>query len=120
MPQNALAATVSVTPAGQQAPQYLDSYQNINVVASPSKTVLNISAAAVVKAAPGLIGRVNVITAGSAAGTVNDCLTTGAAATANAVATIPNTVGSYPIEMYTSTGIVVVPGSGQVLTISYD
>lgn len=49
-----------------------------------ASAALNVTAAAVLKAAPGVCVRISVITAGSA-GTlaINDCTTTGAAATAN-------------------------------------
>lgn len=80
---------------------------------------LNIAAATVVKSGPGRVARVSVITAGSAAGTVNDCATTGAAATANQIATIPNAVGHYTIDFPFNAGLVVVPGTGQVLAVSF-
>ena len=120
MPQNALQATVSVNPAGQQAPQVIDAYSNVNVVPNPAKTLLNITTATVVKGSAGLIGRVWVNTAGSTAGTLSDCATTGAVAAANLIATLPNTVGPYAIEFYAAVGIVVTPGTGQVVSISFD
>lgn len=79
----------------------------------------NITAATVIKAAPGRVFRVNVQVAGSTTGTVNDCLTTGAAAIANQVAVIPDTVGPLLLEWPCATGIVVVPGTGQTLSVSY-
>ena len=82
-------------------------------------TALNITSAKVLKAAPGAVLVVTVVVAGSTPGTVNDCTTTGAAAAANQVATIPNTVGSYAINFPCLAGIVVVPGSGQTLAVSY-
>lgn len=120
MPQNAMAATVSVNPSGQQAPQVIDAFQNVNVVANPAKTMLNITAATVVKAAPGLIGRVFVNTAGSTVGSLSDAATTGAIAAANLISALPNTVGPLTIEAYTANGIVITPGTGQVLSITYD
>lgn len=83
-------------------------------------TWLDISAATVVKATSGVIVMVNVITAGTGAGTVNDVATTGGAAVTNQVATIPDVVGSYAVNMPCATGIVVVPGSGQVVSVSFD
>lgn len=88
-------------------------------VGSGMDTRLNITAATVVKAAPGRVARVSVIVAGSAAGSVNNALTTGAAAASNQLFVVPNTAGSYVIDMYCSTGIVVVPGTGQTLAVSY-
>lgn len=82
-------------------------------------SALNKSADAVIKATAGRVVRVNVVTAGSAAGAIHDCATTGAAAASNKVATIPNTVGSYEIDFPCSTGIVYKVGTGQVVSISY-
>jgi len=79
----------------------------------------NITAATVVKAAPGRLGLVSVIVAGSAVGTVNDVLTTGAAAVANQIGTIPNTVGTYTFNWPCAVGIIVVPGTGQTVAVSY-
>lgn len=80
---------------------------------------LDITAATVVKATPGRLIRVSVLVAGSATGTVNDCATTGAAATANEVFVIPETVGVYTLEWPCLVGIVIVPGTGQTISVSY-
>jgi len=89
------------------------------VVAKGLNSVKNITTATVIKAVPGRIAKVSVLVAGSGAGSVNDCATTGAAATANELAVIPQTVGVFDIDMPCSTGIVVVPGTGQTLAVSY-
>lgn len=84
-----------------------------------SSVSFNITAPTVVKASPGRVAKVSVIVAGSTAGTINDVLTTGAAGVANQLATIPETVGLYDIDMPTSRGIVVVPGTGMTVAVSY-
>ena len=84
-----------------------------------SSAVLNITAATVVKASVGICYRVSVIVAGSATGTVNDVATTGGVAAANQFGTIPTTVGTYVFEWPCGTGIVVVPGTGQTLAVSF-
>lgn len=118
MPQNPLAATVAVNGSGVQKPLLVDSgNRQVNVEAT-SRT-LNITAATVVKASAGYVAKVSVIVAGSAAGTLNDCATTGAAAVSNQIATIPTTAGVYSIAFPATTGIVVVPGTGQTLAISF-
>lgn len=80
---------------------------------------LNITAATVVKASPGTVWTVVVTTAGTTAGSVNDAATTGTAAAANLVFSIPNTVGAYELTFPCFTGIVVTPGTGQVLSVSF-
>jgi hypothetical protein len=85
-----------------------------------NRSALNITANTVVKASPGFVVRISVIATSSTAGSIHDVLTVGAAATANEIAVIPATVGTYSIEFPASTGIVVKPGSGQTVAISYN
>jgi len=118
MPQGPLAATVAVNASGVQTPILADSRKAVATVHAISSR-LNITSATVVKASAGYVARMNVIVAGSAPGTLNDVLTTGAAAAANQIAVLPNTVGTYTIEFPANTGIVVVPGTGQTIAISY-
>lgn len=83
-------------------------------------STLDVVSSQVIKASPGRSYTVSVITAGSTAGTLNDCTTTGAAATSNQVGTLPNTVGTYYFHGFPhSSGIVLIPGTSQVLAISY-
>jgi hypothetical protein len=84
-----------------------------------TRAELDITAAIVVKNAPGICCKVSVLVAGSAAGTVNDASTTGSAAVTNQFGTIPNTVGTYEFNWPCGTGIVVVPGTGQTLAVSF-
>ena len=92
---------------------------------------LNITAAKVIKtpADSGAVGgtqgcgrivRVQVLIAGTTAGTVNDCAATGTAAIANQVGVIPNSIGSYLIDMACSNGICIVPGTGMQVSASFD
>lgn len=82
-------------------------------------STLNITVATVIKAAPGRMVRISVIVAGSAVGSVNDVATTGAAAVGNQIWVIPNAVGMTTIEWPCLVGIVVVPGTGQTLAVSF-
>jgi hypothetical protein len=84
-----------------------------------SLSSLNISAATVVKARPGTLFRVSVTTAGSAAGAVYDAATTGGNVAANLVAAIPDAAGVIELEWPVANGILIVPGTGQVLSVSY-
>ena len=81
----------------------------------------NVSTASVIKNSPGRVIRVSVITAGSTAGTINDCTTTGAAAATNQIGSIPNTAGTVLyLDWPTTAGLVVVPGTGQVVAVNWD
>lgn len=80
---------------------------------------LNVTAATVVKATPGTVFTVSVTTAGSAAGAVYDAAATSGNTAANLVATLPNTVGVYSLTFPCSKGILVVPGTAQVVSVAY-
>ena len=118
-PQGAYVATRAVGSSNVASPLKVDSTLNL-LVGKGISTALNLSASTVVKATPGRVCKVNVITAGSAPGTINDCATTGAIATSNQVATIPNTVGQYDIDFPCLVGITYGLGTGQVVAISYN
>lgn len=77
----------------------------------------DISAATLVQSGQGRIVRVSVTTAGTTLGSVYDGGTS--AATTLKVYSIPNTLGVYEVSIPVNYGIVVTPGSGQVVTVSY-
>jgi len=89
------------------------------LTAQGQKTFFNITTTTVVKATSGRIAKISVVTAGSGAGSIYDAASTGAAGAANEVAVIPATAGVLNIDFPVSNGIVVTPGSGQVLAICY-
>lgn len=76
-----------------------------------------LSAPTLVKPTAGRVCSVSVIVAGSANGTIYD--TTSISAPVNPVYKIPNTVGLTVVNMPMAIGIVVVPGTGQTVTVSY-
>ena len=90
-----------------------------NITEGGLSSALNITAATVVKAAKGRLVRINVVVAGSAAGTANDCATTGAVAAANEICAIPNTVGQITLYWPCNTGICITPGTGMTVAVSY-
>lgn len=66
------------------------------------------------------IARVQVLVAGSTPGSVNDASAIGSASAANQVFVIPNVVGAYSVDFPCLSGIVVTPGTGQTVAVSYD
>jgi hypothetical protein len=76
-----------------------------------------LTAATVVKASAGRVCRVSVIVAGSAAGNIYDSAVTGV--TTKPLYVIPNTVGVYDVRLPASFGILVAPGTGQTVTVSW-
>lgn len=71
------------------------------------------------KIAYGWVGKISVIVAGSTTGTIYDAASASLAGTGNRLAIIPNTVGIYTINMPVNDGIVVTPGTGMVVAMSY-
>jgi len=78
-----------------------------------------VSAQSVVSANPGRLCVVTVIAPGSASGTIYDASTTATAVAGRRLWTIPQTAGTYPIGLPVEYGIVVTPGTGQVVAVGY-
>lgn len=77
----------------------------------------NITSATLVKTGVGRVAMVSIISGGSVAGQIYD--TNSTSSTANPIFTIPTTLGVIFLNMPVSNGIVVKPGTGQAVTISY-
>jgi hypothetical protein len=126
MPQGPLQANVAVNQSTlKSAPLQIDGSGNL-LVGNGSNNKLNVSAATVIKATAGRVCTVNVLTAATA-GTfgVYDTNTTGSAAISNAV--YPQFTSAWPaagtvikIDFPCLTGIVVNPGTGGVVSVSFD
>ena len=109
----------------------VDTTTNILLVSrGGASSKLNATAAVVLKATPGRVGKVIVVAPGSTSGafTLNDCATTGAATTANTVWTLAyngtaNVAGAmFELDFPVTVGLVLsaVPGGGSPqLSISF-
>lgn len=78
-----------------------------------------VTGATLVIAGTGKILNFCVTVAGTANGTINDAATTGAAAAANVLAATPNTVGVTECDLMFTDGIVISPGTGQSVNVTY-
>jgi hypothetical protein len=87
----------------------------INVQGASSLSA--ISTTTLVKNTGGRVAVVSITTAGSATGSIYD--SNSISSLNNKIYVIPNTVGVVTVNLPTNYGIVVAPGTGQVLTISY-
>ncbi len=76
-----------------------------------------ISAATLVSTGQGRLVRVSVITAGTTVGIAYDANV--ATANTKPIFTIRNVVGVTDVNIPTNNGIVIAPGTGQVVTVSY-
>lgn len=113
------ATSLSAT-AFKAAPQ-LASADGALLTGKGLKTALNkVAGASVVQAGVGRVAKVYVNTAPSGGTTqINDCATTGAAAAANLVCVIPNTVGIYDVDVPIGVGLCLTVGTAGVVSISY-
>lgn len=82
-----------------------------------ARILQNITSAAVVNNAAGRLAVVTVTTAGTTTGIIYDADATGI--TTRPIYIIPNTVGVVFVNLPVVYGIVVVPGTGQAVTVSY-
>ena len=92
-----------------------------------SRVSFNITTPTVVKTGPGIVFRIFVINDPTADGSVNDVATTGGAAVSNQICAIPiNNMGGatspYVIDVIAPfyTGLVINPGTGGVVSVSYE
>jgi hypothetical protein len=87
-------------------------------------TILNVVAATVVKAAPGRVGKAQIIVAGSAAGGVYDCLTTAQCTVSTQICSLPpvatTQISAIPVDMMAQVGICILPGTGQTVSLSFE
>lgn len=84
-----------------------------------TKSTLNITAATLIKLGAGRCFTITVVVAGSGVGTINDIGTIGGAAAANQFYTTPTAVGSLKASWPFFVGLVVVPGTGQTIAVSW-
>ena len=88
-------------------------------ISAAQSSLVDITIDTVVKTGSGRLGKVSVVVAGSAVGTVHDCATTGAASAANQIGTVPNTVGTTDFDWPVTDGLVIKIGTAQTLAVSY-
>ena len=77
-----------------------------------------VTATTAVKSSAGRVAKISVVVADGAV-SVHDAATTGAAATANKIVTLPDAVGVYSIDFPCANGIVVVP-NGSTVAVSFN
>ena len=110
---------VSKNQSNALAPLVLDNNGKSLLATGSLSSSLNVTALTLVKVGVGKVAKVVVLTAGSAPGKISDVATTGGVAAANLIFNIPNTVGIYELDFPIALGLVVTPGTGQVVSISY-
>ena len=81
------------------------------------RSAKNISTDTLVSLGAGRVATVSVVTAGSTEGAIYDANST--TSPVDAIYTIPNTLGVIFLNMPVASGVVVSPGTGQVVAVSY-
>jgi len=105
-----LTATKNIVTALNNASQ---TYSNVNGM----QTRLDITAATLVKSGEGRVAYISVTVAGTTVGHAYDSTSTGA--TSSTICVIPNTIGVFQVNMPFTTGLIVTPGTGQTVSVSY-
>lgn len=102
----------------------LDAQSNLRATIIPANSALGLTAPTIVKASPGRVGAANILVGGSAAGGIYDCLTTAAASATNQIAMLPilttAQLSSLSINTIAKVGIVVLPGTGQTVSVGFE
>jgi len=118
MPQNNQFLPYKNVATSKPALANTDTFGN-QLVSKGTTSAFNITAATVVKTGGGRLIKISVIVAGSAAGAAYDYASTSGVSAASEIFVIPNTVGIYEIDWPLATGLVIVPGTGQTIAVSY-
>lgn len=112
-----MASLSDLLTAAQNIVQAINGVAQTYLAVQGIKNVPDISSAMLAKSSAGRVATVVVTTAGSATGLIYDSTST--TAPTFKVFVIPMTVGVYVVNMPVGYGIVVAPGAGQVVTVSY-
>lgn len=112
-----MASLSDILTTAQNIPRAINALATTYLNVQGQKNTATITAATVVSSTSGRVCQCVITVAGSAVGSIYD--TTDATTPTRKIFTIPMTVGSFVVNMPTAYGIVVVPGTGQTVTVSW-
>jgi hypothetical protein len=84
-----------------------------------TQTSATITAATVIYVGKGYLVNFAVVVGGATAGTISNTGAVSTVAAANALCIVPNTIGIVNVGQVFSTGLVVTPGTGQSINVTY-
>ena len=84
-----------------------------------TQTSVTVTTATLIYVGAGYLVNFSVVVAGSTAGTISNTGAVATVAAANALCAIPATVGVVKTGQIFSTGLVVTPGTGQSINVTY-
>lgn len=97
----------------------LKAFRDIYTSFVGDKTYLGAKDASLIAQGAGRLVNMVVSVAGSGAGTIHDAATVAAADASNVISVIPMAVGIGAINVPFTNGLVIKPGTGQTVTITY-
>ena len=84
-----------------------------------TQTSVTVTAATLIYVGKGYLVNFSVVVAGSTVGTISNTNAVSTVAASNALCAIPATVGIVKLGQIFSTGLVVTPGTGQSVNVTY-
>jgi hypothetical protein len=93
-------------------------FQALNTL-NPTTTSSTVTSSTLVIAGRGRLISFSVVVAGSASGLIYNAGTPTGGAAANALVATPTTIGVYNVNMIFTDGLVVTPGTGQSINVTY-
>jgi hypothetical protein len=97
----------------------INSVAQSNLRSEGNATSATVTANTLVVTGNGYLVRYCVLVAGSAAGTINNANSITNASASNALCATTNTVGVYNVGTVFTNGLVIKPGSGQSINVTY-
>ena len=84
-----------------------------------TQTSITVTTATVIYVGAGYFVNFSVVVAGSTVGTINNANSVASVAAANALCVVPNSVGITKAGQVFNSGLVVTPGTGQSINVTY-
>jgi hypothetical protein len=97
----------------------INALNNITLGAAGTVTSVTVTGPTVVFVGSGRLVNFAVLVAGSANGFIHNASTAGGVTAANALCATPNTVGVYQCGQIFTNGLVIDPGAGQSVNVTY-
>jgi hypothetical protein len=88
-------------------------------VLNPTTTSSTVTSSTLIITGSGRLLSFSVVVAGSANGLIYNTGTPSGGSASNALVATPTTVGVYPVNMVFTGGLVIAPGTGQSINVTY-
>lgn len=97
----------------------INALNNITLGTAGTVTSVTVTATTLIFAGRGRLVSFAVVVPGSASGTIHNSATAGGISASNALCATPNTIGIYPSGQIFTNGLVIDPGAGQSINVTY-